>query len=321
MRFSTFNDLQVQIQKLYHAGDYAAALDLAISHSNNFPEQFPLLTYYQVSMAARAGNPKQALESLKTLLDSGFWYNEVLLRKSSSLASLQNLPEFETLVEQNQWNQAKDRAHMYPMLVLRSKDRCQAGDSPCPLLLGLHGNASNAQAAIEFWRAAATANWLVAALQSSQPKWKDAYVWDDHEYAGEEIKKHLTNLNRQYAVDPGKVVLAGYDQGGEIAVDLSLKGIIPVVGFIAIAPAGSWIADPETWATFIQESKNRNLCGYFMVGKEDEIVSTKGIRSLAKMLVKEGIPCEVEEVPNVGHTFVPEFASGLLRALEFIQTN
>jgi predicted esterase len=321
MYFSTFNDLQAQIQKLYRDGDYAAALELVTRQSSNFPEQFPLLGYYQVSMAALAGQPQQALATLKTILDPGFWYSEVLLRKSASLSPLQNHPEFEALVEQNQRNQAADLAHRYPMLILRSKDRCQAGDSPCPLLLGLHGYATTAQASLEFWRSAASVNWLVAALQSSQPMWKDAYVWDDHEYAEQEIKKHLASLNRQYAVDPGKVILAGHDQGGEIALELSLKDNIQVSAFIAIAPSASMIKEPENWATLVQERRNKNLSGYFIVGKKDDLVSRTGVLSLVKMLVKAGIPCKLEEVPDAGHTFVPEFASSLLRALEFIQTN
>jgi predicted esterase len=322
MLISTFNDVQTQIQKLYQEGDYTAALDLATSQSSAFPEQFPLLTYYKVSMAALAGQPQTALDSLRTLLDSGFWYNEVLLRKSASLSSLQTLPEYEALVEQNQRNKAEDQAHIYPMLVLRSKSRCQAGDSPCPLLLGLHGNASTAQASIEFWRPAASANWLVAALQSSQPQWKDAYVWDDHEYAEEEIKKHLASLNRQYSVDSGKIILAGYDQGGEIALELSLKGVLPVSSFIAIAPTGLPINEAKSWTTtLIHQYKKTNLCGYFIVGKEDSLVSRKDIRTLVKQLVREGISCELEEIPDAGHTFVPEFASSLLRAIEFFQSN
>jgi len=319
MHFSNFKALQDRIQKLNQNGDYAAALDLATSQAGSFPEQLPLLGYYQIAMAALTGKPQQAIASFRTLLDSGFWYNEALLRKSASLSSLQRLPEFEALVERNQQNQAEDQSHLFPMLILRSQGGCQAGDPPCPLLLGLHANASTAQASLDFWRAAAVTGWLVAALQSSQPLWKDAYVWDDHEFAEQEIKKHMVSLNRQYAIDPGQVVLAGHDRGGEIAIELCLKDAIPARGFIAIAPAGSSIEEPESWATLLQERQKKDLCGYIIIGKEDDLIPRAGIRSLVKMLEKAGIPCKLEEVPNAGHTFIPEYTSSLFRALEYIQ--
>lgn len=319
MKFSNFKELQDRIQELYQNGDFAAALDLATSQAGSFPEQLPLLNYYQIAMTALAGKPQQAIASLRTLLDSGFWYNEVLLRKSASLSSLQRLPEFEALVERNQQNQAEDQSHLFPMLILRSQGRCEAGDSPCPLLLGLHAHASTAQASLNFWRGAASAGWLVAALQSSQPVWKDAYVWDDFEFAEQEIKKHIGSLIRQYAIDPGQIVLAGYDRGGAIAIELCLKDAIPARGFIAIAPTGSSIEKLESFGTLLQERPKKDLCGYIIIGREDDLIPRAGIRSLVKMLEKAGISCNLEEVPNAGHGYRPEYSSGLFRALEYIQ--
>lgn len=319
MHFSNFNELQDRIQKLYQNGDYAAALDLATSQTGSFPEQLPLLSYYQIAMTALAGKPQQAIATFRTLLDSGFWYNDVLLRKSAALSSLQRLPEFEALIERNQQNRAEDQSHLFPMLILRSQGRCQAGDSPCPLLLGLHAHSSTAQASLNFWRAAASAGWLVAALQSSQPIWKDAYVWDDHEFAEQEIKKHVVSLNRQFAIDPGQIILAGHDRGGEIAIEVCLKDAITTKGFIAIAPTGSSIEEPGSFATLLQERPKKDLCGYIIIGGEDGLIPKAGIRSLVKMLEKAGIPCELEVVPNAGHTFIPEYTSSLFRALEYIQ--
>jgi predicted esterase len=319
MLFSNFKELQDRIQKLYQNGDYAGALELATSQAGSFPEQLPLLRYYQIAMTALDGRPQEAIASFEALLDTGFWYNEVLLRKSASLSSLQRLPEFEAQVERNQHNQAEDQSHLFPMLILRSQDRCQAGDSPCPLLVGLHAYASTAQASLNFWRAAASAEWLVAALQSSQPVWKDAYVWDDHEFAGQEIKKHMASIFHKYAIDPGQVVLAGHDQGAEIAIELSLKDSIQARGFIAIAPTGPLIEEPESFLNLLRERPQNDLCGYIIIGGEDDLIPRKGIRSLVKVLEKAGIPCELEEVPNAGHTFIPEYISSLFRALEFIQ--
>jgi predicted esterase len=319
MLFFNFKELQDRIQKFYQNGDYAGALELATSQAGNFPEQLPLLRYYQIAMTALDGRPQEAIASLKALLDTGFWYNEVLLRKSASLSSLQRLPEFDALVERNQHNQAEDQSHLFPMLILRSQDRCQTGGSPCPLLMGLHAYASTAQASLNFWRAAASAGWLVAALQSSQPVWKDAFVWDDHEFAGQEIKKHMASLIRQYAIDASQVVLAGHDQGAEIAIEMCLNNSIAARGFIAIAPTGPSIEEPESFLSLLQERPHNDLCGYIIIGGADDLIPRRGIRSLVKLLEKAGIPCALEELPDAVHTFIPEYTSSLFRALEFIQ--
>ena len=170
-----FEEIQSQIQAAYQAGDYTAALELAERHTARFPEQTPLLFYWRVCMHARLEQPSQAIRLLAEVLDSGLWYGEVLLRKSPSLKSLQGIDEFERLVAWNRELQSAAQAQRFPLLILRSEGGCQEKANPCPLLLGLHANMGIAQTSLPLWQPAASSGWLVAAPQSSQAMWKDAY--------------------------------------------------------------------------------------------------------------------------------------------------
>ncbi len=322
MEPTTFQELQRQIQEHYQSGDYAAALELATRETNQYPEYAHLLYYWRSAMAARLGDLDQAISLLEAVLKTGFWYGERLLRKNKSFQQLQGHPAFEDLIERSARLQAEDQEALFPLLVLRSQGNCQAGGPPCPLLLGLHTNLATARDSIGFWQPIAQAGWLVGAPQSTQAMWKGAYVWEDRDQAAEDVRKHLAALFDKYAIDPGRVVLAGHSLGGEAAVWMALTGAIPAQGFIAVGLAGPLTTPPGGWLPFIRQAVRRDggnqMRGYLLVGEEDETVALEGIQELGELLLQEGIACELESVPLVGSDYSPEYEAAMLRALDFV---
>jgi predicted esterase len=318
MNQMTFEALQNRIQQLYQDGDYRAALNLATEAVPNFPDHSALLYYWRISMTARLGDTGSALRLLEAALGAGLWYGEVLLRQSPSWKPLQGLPEFERLVERSHALQAAEHSALFPLITLRPEGECGAGDLPCPLLIGLHGNTATAQGELDFWKQAAGAGWLVAAPQSSQAVWRQAYVWDDLETARAEILHHHAALKNQYSVDPQHVVLAGHSMGAEVAIWLALTGAIETRGFIAVGHGGPFLDEPGSWLPYIEQGKGRGLSGYFIVGAKDETIPQQNISILLDMLTEAGIPCNLEVVPGAGHDYVPEFSAGVLRGLGFI---
>ncbi len=317
--FATFEELQDRLQDLYQQGLYAEALELATLYNDRFPDDRSLLNYWRTTMAARAGNLTLAISLLREILETGFWYAEVLLRKSPSFQPLQGRPEFEELVALNRQLQTKEQQQLFPLLTLRAQGQCQSIHSPCPLMIALHSNTSTAQATVNFWRVAALHGWLVAVPQSSQAMWKGAYSWNDRQIAEEEVHKHYTNLTEQYAIDLRRTVLAGHSMGGEVAIWLALTGAIPAQGFIAFGPGGPFMDKLENWDELLRERAARPLRGYLIMGQQDTTIPQDNLRAFSKLLNDKGIPCQVEEVPGTGHDFVPEFEASLLRGLAFIE--
>ena len=318
MEIKNFDDLRERVQEKFQNGEYQSVFELAAKYSSQYPEEFPLLQYWKICSSVRLGNSSIALNLLHEVVDQGYWYGEVLLRKSPSLEPIQGSEEFEKLVELNNEKRAVNQSSIYPLITIRSEGACQSGSLACPLLIGLHGNGSTAQASVDFWKPAANAGWLVGVPQSSQAMWKDAYIWDDLEISKREIRQDYENLIHQYAVDRDRVVLAGHSMGGEVAIWLALSGAMEVSGVIAVGPGGPFMDEPASWQEIIELNREHTLRGYIIAGEKDFSISHTNIQILVDLLNSRGIECELEVLPDVGHEFTPDFEPALLRGLDFI---
>lgn len=318
MEERTFEALYGQLQQLYQNSEYSAALQLATQALETYPDQRTSLDYWRMTMAARVEDTGQTLRILQEALERGQWYSELLLRRSPSFKSLQGHPEFEKLVAQNQAVAEQDLQGAFPIFTLRPENRCRSGGPACPLLLGLHTNAGTVHSSLGFWRPAATAGWLVAAPQSSQAIWKDAYVWDDRETAEAEITKHYATLRQNYAIDLRRTLLGGHSMGGEIAIWLALRGSIETRGFLAIGPGGPYMDDLAEWGNLIEAPAQRDLRGYFIIGERDSSIPQENIRRLAEQLNATGVACKLETLPDLGHDYSPGYDAAILRALDYL---
>ncbi|OGO34500.1 MAG: hypothetical protein A2W35_05720 [Chloroflexi bacterium RBG_16_57_11] len=313
-----FEELYEQLQRLYQEGDYPEALRLATGALEQYPDQRTSLDYWRMTMAARTGDTALTLQVLKQALERGQWYSELLLRRSPSFQPLQGNPKFEKLVSLNQGVAENEQKHAFPIFTLRPENRCRRGGPACPLLLGLHTNAGTVNSSLGFWRPAATAGWLVAAPQSSQAIWKDAYVWDDRETAEVEIQHHYATLSRNYAIDTAHTILAGHSMGGEIAIWLALRGSIEARGFLAIGPGGPYMDDLAEWEPLLRARTPRSLRGYVLVGEKDRSIPHDYIKKLVKQMNSAGIQCKLESLPEVAHDYTPAYDAAILLALKYL---
>jgi predicted esterase len=314
----TFSDLERQLYQLYQSREYAQALDLATRAASRFPTEAWTVYNWRICMASLINETALALQLLEEALKAGLWYAEAQLREDPDLQPLQGLPEFERLVEECRKRQAEAQAQAAPDLItLQPEGGCQAGLQPCPLLLALHGNHKTAEGSVGFWRSAVSEGWLLALPQSSQVGGPDGYVWNDQDWAVREIQEHYATLFEQYAVDPDRVIVAGFSRGGELAIWLALSGTVEARGFIAVGPGGPFTNEPDKWVPLIEASRGPGLRGYLIVGEQD-VFCYEGTLALAELLRSRDFPCELEVHPNLGHDFPPEFQQSLSRASGFI---
>jgi predicted esterase len=319
-----FEEFKEDFQHLYLERDYNSAYQLASQYIQDFPERWPLITYWRISSAARAGMQDQALGILNDCLDSGFWYGDILLRENPALAPLQNLTAFKNLLNRNEDVKSQDQSNQFPLLMVRPEGECQGESNVCPLLVGLHTNASTARESLDFWSPAATAGWLVAAPQSSQAIWKDAYVWDDLEYARREIDAHLSRLNQQYAIETDRIVLAGHDVGAETALWIALKSPGMFSGFVLLGINGPLSENPGSWDNLVEEYQEQvrlgapQMRGYFIVGEEDRVSPIENMPLLSEMLIDAGVVCKLERVAGLSHSYGGKYDPALLRALDYV---
>ncbi len=146
--------------------------------------------------------PQLALQLIQESLEAGFWWSAAYLKSDDDLKSVQDLPEFNQLVEVSEAKYQAAQASAKPLALPLPLPAESA--QPLPLLLALHGNGGNAQRARPYWESAVEQGWLTILLQSSQISNPDAYVWDDLEKGAEEIKAHYHELIKNLRSSPGR---------------------------------------------------------------------------------------------------------------------
>ncbi len=318
MTYSTFTELYNQLQILFQEKEYPSAIRLATEGLEQFPDRRPVLDYWRITLTARNGDDAGALAVFKDALDHGSWFSEILLRRSPSLETIREDPQFEALLLRNQQIAETDQEAHFPYYILRPEGKCRSGGTPCPLLIGLHTSGGVVQSSIDFWKPAASLGWLVAAPQSSQALMKGAHIWDDREITEQEIKKDYASLIEHYTINPWQTILAGHSSGAETAIWLTLKGSLEVNSFLAIGPTGPFIDDLEEWKDLLTENNRSRLRGYIITGELDEIISHDQTATLVEMLNQAGVETDLEIVSGAEHDYVPDYEPAIRRGLNFL---
>lgn len=163
----------------YNTGDYAAAFAIAQDLILKFPEESDLTTFWQICLHTRLEAIPEAMQVLGSAVQDGMWWSAAMLREDEDLAPLQDLPEFNRLLEICDERHAAAQAASKPELITRLPE----GNPPDPLLVVLHGRRSRASAALPHWAAAAKEGWLVAFPRSSQVAGLGKFSWDEREKA------------------------------------------------------------------------------------------------------------------------------------------
>lgn len=193
-------------------------------------------------------------------------------------------------------------------------------NSPIPFCMVFHGNESNPQEHVEYWRPLTSFGWLVAFPQSTRSgENPDTYIWNTPgkaEWDFETIQNHFEEIQQNYPIDPAKTLLGGFSMGGGLAIELTLGWHIPVKGFIAVAPYIPFkYVDPDSnYPDFVQPHSQR---GYCIIGGQDSF-AVEGASALASRLPTMRISYQIESHENVEHEYPPDFEKSLTRAVEFI---
>jgi predicted esterase len=307
----TFSEVVTEFFELYGKQAYADALALVEASMPAFPERRTELTTWRMCMQSRLGRTEDAVQTLsKAIETSTYWWRSEALHKDPYLATLQDIPEYQYLVAICETRQAKALKHSRPeRLVFAPK---KAGTKKLPLLITFHGWGANAELEAPHWQGLADQGWLVAVTRSSQQIADGLYVWDDLKRTQREAKAHYKALCRDFPVDPERVVLAGFSQGGGRALWLALTRAIPARGFIGLGP---YLDEIDTLAPTLPPQV-ASLRAYLIAGAEEQ---DEGMfAKIEALCASRDVPFCQETLPAIGHEYPPDFAPILRRALTFV---
>lgn len=312
--FDSFDEMiQQVIAYAYNEETEQAAYDLLTEAAPHFPDHAALIYNWRYCSAGRMNQTDLALQIIQESLDLGFWISPEYLTPDDDLKSLKDLPEFKRLVELNEQMYQAAQAESKPVALIL-QDPPTTGQ-PLPLLLSLHGNAMNAEESAQHWQSAVPLGWYTVILQSSQIVGPNAYVWNDLELGASEIKAHYQDLIASSMLEPGQTVVGGFSKGGEMAIWLALKEIIPLAGFIAVNPGGPYIEDLSTLLPLLENCKSLNRLRAWLVAGENDRNLLK-FKELHEMFCSHGLNCKLIIAPDTGHAFPKDFDQTLAQALQ-----
>lgn len=300
-----------EMMTCYHQGDYSAALVVTEQLAAEFPGQFVVTTFWRICLLGRLKKIDTALDIFSESLKAGMWWSESTLRRDPDLQPLQGSPEFERLVTISEKGHGAAQAVARPEMVVREPATGCA--QPYPLLIVLHGQGGTVEDDLESWQRACSWGWLTAALQSAQLALPGAYTWDNWDEAQEQVLNQFERLSTMCPVDRTKVVVGGFSQGAALAIRLVLNGLLLARGFLSVVPG---VIDQEMLTEWAATKHDQPLRGYIVAGGEDPRYAF--FKQTFEMLPQFGIPCQVENHPEMGHEFPPTFEKSLENALEYL---
>jgi len=305
-----FHLFEAEFLRLYHAENYADAMNWLRLGGGQFPEKAATLYFWRACITTLLGQPDQAVAVLKEGFDLGYWWAERLLKGDSDLGSLQELPDFIELVARCEARHLEaEKGHPAEVLVYLPDPGFQP---PYPLLLVLHGRSSTPEAITQPLLPVTGMGWMLAAVQSSQMLLPGAYAWDDYHCSRDDVRSMMDVVKVRFPVDNGRIVLAGFSQGGGLALKLALSGVLKPRGVIAFAP---YLRLTEN----ASESANKNFKVWMATGMLDSRQTI--FSNIENLLQTHSISYRREHVENLGHNLPENLTNHFIKAYNFIFNN
>jgi phospholipase/carboxylesterase len=182
-----------------------------------------------------------------------------------------------------------------------------------PLLVALHGYGSGADPFHDLWQEATTdAGFVLATPQGTKPTstgfgWAWAAGWE------QVIQRSIDGLRGIVRVDPRRVYLAGFSQGGRLAYTFAARH---PRAFCGIAMLGTPFERPDlpTGDELHSLAKLRVFIGHGSLEP-----NVRMARSEADALRKIGCCVQFAEYPGVGHGLPEPMSAELERILTFLE--
>jgi predicted esterase len=305
-------EVEQQFHHLFQTGAYAEALELATREAHIFPEQSQKVLYsWRMNCACMLKDRDLTLRLLGEAVQAGYWYSH--LKDDDDFALLHGDPEFERLLKICMERRAQGMASAVPVIKTLPPER---QSPPYPLLLALHGGGGNATAEADHWLACLSQGWFLGLPQSSQLYAPGMYTWNDWDWALQEVPQRFAAICAEHPVDTGRVVLAGFSQGGGLAAWLGLSGAIQVRGLILVGP---FLVDVNHLLPILEKNGPYRMRAYIVAGARDRYCF--GIaQQLTDLLPNYGIACKLDAYADVEHQFPLDFEHKLPEALDFVMS-
>ena len=300
------DQLRTDVFELYKDAEYERALNVARAAVDEFPAN---ASYWAACLLAVTDRPEAALDALDVGLAKGGWWPPLMLLMDPDLEPIRDSARFADLTARSEmaWKEAfrpEPEIRIYP----------PTSEPSGALLVALHGMPGDATDGFAaHWTTACDYGAVVVIPGSSQPHSPEGgRCWADDERTDRDLRVIYDQVLSEHDIDPAKIVLCGFSQGGRVAITRSLAGApFKTCGFIAVAPA---FRDHQLDGTL--PTADQSTRGVFVVGTDDVVFEP--VRAFHTEGTKQGFEWQLHEVPDLGHEFPDDFGARLTEAMAFL---
>jgi phospholipase/carboxylesterase len=305
--------LRRDVRSAFEKRDYARAASLGEDLAAREPAS-PGPAYDVACAYSRLGRAEAALRWLRAAAERGFSFTATA-RRDADLDPVRREPGFAEVIAAFERNGAAALERVKPLIdaapLLVHVPRRLDPSRPAPLVVALHSFGGRAEEIASLWRRAAEAQGAILVAPRSHVRRGRGFDWGAMDQAEYAILRAVARARAAHAIDPARIVLTGFSQGGSMAFYVALRqpalfaGVVPVAGFyeerLNPLPTGR----PGAFPRF-----------FIMNGARDEAAPNN--RQVARALEALGAAVELRVYNGVGHGFPPNPDPELRDALRFV---
>ena len=312
MNFKSYEEVDAEVTRLYSDGNFKEAIALLETVIDKYPDNLYTITW-DLAVLNSMSTPQQKEKSMDILeygYERGLFYS--LNPESRLWESFKESTRFQELVAKNKIRkeqaQAKAKA-TYEVYLPENYSK----EKSYPLHIAIHGWGEDVPFYRKFWRSnRLNKEYIALFVQSSRVTSSAGFCWDDIDLARKEIKAAYDQVIAQYSIDHSNITVGGFSQGGMMAIDFGLNGLIPLKGFIALCPDKPSIFSKEG----VESMKEENIKGIILTGEKDGALPQQ--KEMVALFEEINFSHQFIINENLGHWFPENLPEQLDEALDYI---
>lgn len=311
---SNFKEIMERVFSLYREGKYEEALLFVKENKINYLKLLSRLYYYEACLLSVLNKKDEAIKTLNEALNFGFWWSVNTLNYEKDFDLIRDSIEFKKIIEKIREIEEKEKKLIKrEYLIFEPIDFDK--NKNYPLLIFLYPRDSNIYDFSKYFEIEnIKKNFYLLFPQSPIKTSFDGYSWDDPETSYKEIIEILKEVLEKYRnINNQEIIISGASQGARISLEIYLKKLINIKGWIGIIPA---FRDLNYLFPLLDSIKGENYKFSFIVGKKDSFY--KIAYELNNELIKRGFKTLFIENENLGHSIPKNFEEVLSECLNFI---
>jgi phospholipase/carboxylesterase len=297
------------LDRAIRSRDWGKARSILAADVAAHPDRF-LAAYNLACVEALSGRRDESIAALRLSAERGFPFTSTLLR-DVDLDPVRSHAAYPSILERVRENNARaleafrPKAEKARVLLFPPPE----GSRPAPLLVAMHPSGGSARSFAPLFLDLARELGAVLAVPEGLNPAGDGFDWGVLEQGELLVEKAVERAKTAHAVDPARVILAGYSNGASTAFAMAMRKPSAYAGVLSIAGAYEERVAPAPAAGPLPRFAILN-------GALDPEAGSN--RRAADVLSSRGGAVHLRIYPGVGHALPPDTKAELREALRFL---